>query len=459
VSRFAQILRPAHLLPLAALALAAVNAGYSYGEPGFLVGGAAVLALLFGLVWVCGIRYPDVGWMIVVAALLPLEHAFSIADPRMQLVARGALALGYGAFLVAFYRMPTSRGRLWVYYLAGVGAVAMAGWFAPADVVARLVVVAPSYAAAAILAAFVPYGLWSLAPLPPKRRRYVAAVIGISAVFAVLQLVRAKTGMLAAADHALVASFAMFLLTDLVVFHRLYFKEKATRAAEQQQQSVRTVFLPAEREGTHGPFRFEYHYEPAASGGGDWMLHWDEPARDERCLVLGHVQARGPDTTLGVALVVGCLREAKTRGLAFEAMAELLNARLLELYGGQLTTTMMAASTASDGTVELFNAGGAGFFAVSRDGLTRYVLPSSPLGAARTTEVDSCPISFEDGDVLFAATAGVLAQDGIGRLEDTFEEDLDVERDPTAIKGRVLKLGGGAEGEDKTLLILTKPAA
>lgn len=446
-------------MPLAALALATVNAVRSFSEPGFLVGGAAVLALLFGLVWVCGIRYPDVGWMIVVAALLPLEHAFSLSDPRMQLVARGALALAFGAFLVAFYRMPASRGRLWLYYVVAVGAVASAAFFSPEDGIARAAQVAPAYATAALLAAFVPYGLWSLAPLPPKRRRYVAAVIAICAVFAVMQFVRARTGMLAAADHALVASFAMFLLTDLVVFHRLYFKEKATRAAEQQQHSVRTVFLPAEREGTHGPFRFEFHYEPAASGGGDWMLHWDNAARDERCLALGHVQARGPDTTLGVALVVGCLREAKGRGIAFEAMAELLNARLLELYGGQLTTTMMAASTAGDGTVELFNAGGAGFFAVSRDGLSRYVLPSSPLGSARTIEVDSCPLSFEDGDVLFAATAGVLAQDGIGRLENTFEEDLDVERDPGAIKGRVLKLGGGAEGEDKTLLLLTKPTA
>jgi serine phosphatase RsbU (regulator of sigma subunit) len=217
-------------------------------------------------------------------------------------------------------------------------------------------------------------------------------------------------------------------------------------------RTVQRMLLPKDRGGQFAGFAFEVDYAPASVMDGDWFFIWDDGA--ERRLVLGRMGGSGSQAALGVSAVMFLLHEARSMRLSLSAMAEFLNTRVLDLFDRQVTTTLLAISLGDDGTVELLNCGGPGFFVVSPE-----ALGSTPLGVATTPDIGSCPVPLEDGDVLFAGSDGLLDSAAVSRILEYYEEHLDHVVDQEAVRELVLGLGAPAAAGDRTLLTIRKGEA
>ena len=155
---------------------------------------------------------------------------------------------------------------------------------------------------------------------------------------------------------------------------------------------------------------------------------------------------------------VSFLREAENRKMAVAETLRFLNRRLLDLFERQLTTTAMAVSLAADGSVELFNAGGAGFFTMTREGPLHLSLSSSPLGVSPDLEIGHAAVPLDHLDSLLAGTDGVIdGPTGVDAVLDYFDEQTEVERSLEVLGAQVWQLKAGVrEPDDRTLFIVQR---
>jgi hypothetical protein len=147
--------------------------------------------------------------------------------------------------------------------------------------------------------------------------------------------------------------------------------------------------------------------------------------------------------------------------MPLEQALRYLNTRLLEVFERQLTSTAMAVSLALDGSVELFNCGGTGFFTVTTEGGRHWPLNSTPLGVSADLEVGYSAVPLDHRDILFAATDGFVdGPAGTRRLIDFFDEALDLTLTLPEVRDRVVGLGRRVgDEEDRTLLIVQRQFA
>lgn len=446
-------------------------------DPTFQLGLSLSLILTFGLIWTLGARYPDVGWLVVIAALLAVKSALRPeALPLGEgsaLVGALALAtmLGFAAFLLSFFRVPIKSGRLELAFGFAVVAYGVLLWFAPQEFVRDfdLEQAVPRYVGAVLLGYAAVHGLLTLRPLPPKRRRYVAAVtvatIGATACYLVsarwIADGRALTTPLL--DHAFAMTLGVFLLADLIVFHRSYVKDKASRIAKRDgdvtletrrelARGLRTLVNSPTRIGQYGDFRFEWHVV-----GDETTWHDVWRMQGEMRLLFGDIDAPSGLAPLVALTLRSLLVEAKSRVLSLEGAARYLNGRLLDLFGRRAKVTFYAVSLGEDGSVEVFNAGGLGFFLASRDGGKHLALNSTPLGIAADLELSHEPLPLEDHDVLFAA-GNVLMQDatGIRRILNFFDDAMDFALSLEHVQAQVLKLLPGGAVDGQMLLVIER---
>lgn len=451
-------------------------------NPAFRLGVAESLMLTFGLVWLFGIRYPDVAWMVVISSILSFGTLLEPSSPpeKWEIVAVGtshlALILAFGAFLFAFFRLKAAAHRMEGIFVAGTLAFGLAGAAMPLDqfLSLRLGGEAQAYLASALLGFSAVHGVLSLKPLPPKRQKYAALMIVACFVGAICYLVAGRMTPLGQQlrtpllDAAFAGVLALFLFSDLVIFHRNYLRDLMDRNAsggEAQSQaetrlelgrSVRELLLPKELSGTFHEFHYRFDFRPSDALGGDWMYVYD--LGGERRILFGDVAGKGAQAALGVAAIVSFLREAENRRMPVGDTLRFLNRRLLDLFERQLTTTAMAVSLAEDGSVELFNAGGAGFFTMTREGALHLPLASGPLGVSTELEIGHAPIPLDHLDLLMAGTDGVIdGQTGVNAVLDYFDEQLDVDRSLEVLEAQVLKLQAGVrEPDDRTLLVVQR---
>ncbi len=453
----------------------------------FQYGLAVALMLGFGFVWLFGIRYPDVGWMVVLTtSLATISWLALFADGERGWLptsndARFALMSAYGAYLLTFFRAPLPRGALEAAY-----AFALIGYYLATRLVPPhlkhefgLVASLPHYLGATLLAYGALQGFMSMPLMPPKRQRYTLLVGIVSLVAAGSYLVAGRQGVASpwALDQACAAVFATFLVADLVIFHRNYYRDKVMRRDAEQARdaarhelgrSVQQVFLTKDRSGDFASFKYDYHFDPATAGdrgsmhtspSSDWFDTWD--LGGEKRFICGEVAGAEPQSALGIAAIVSCLHECKLRGLSLTETAVYLNARLVDLFDHAVTSSFMAVSVAADGTVEILNAGGAGFFVASRDGVHLYPLSSTPLGIDEDIEVATSPLGLDDGDLVFVLTGGLAGgATHVRRILDEFDARLDVTVELETIRGEVLKQARLlAKDDDKTMLTIQKRGA
>ncbi len=457
-------------LPLAGLALAvgvlALRlASGSISLEALALGLAAALAAVFGVMWAAGVRYPDVGWMTI---LLAIVAAAAGAPAPYAEVARLSGAFALAAFLASFHRVAFAPGWLEKAFLAlslvfGGASLLLPS---PAREIVLLQGALPDLLAAVALGYAAVHGVLRLGPLPARRRRHVAAAAACAGVFAALHLLHAKLGWHTVLDEAVAAAFALLVLADLVIFHRAHYEEKRRRVASTREErvnashdlgvAVQELLLSKERDGRFGMFVYQLLFEPKASGGA-WIYFWERAG--ERRFFVGEVNGRGAQAALGVAAVISTLHECKAHGDALDVALAAVDERLATLFERQVTTSFMVVSVGLDGTVELLNCGGPGFFVLSRDGCRHYSLGSAFLGAGLGVEPASCPVLLDDGDLLFLGDAGLTGGAAVARVLDFFEEELDVVRNAAFVQTAILdKAPGGTGPSGRTLLIVTKEA-
>lgn len=146
-----------------------------YGDDcGFRLGYATALFVFFGVAWLMGLRYPDVGWMVVMSgvAAAKVSIIYSLYSPRVVWagwqdytydILNYTEVFAIGAVLMTFLRIETRAPTAARFFLSGVGLVAALRTFLSED---DWCLFGLRHADAPILAAliFVAAGVWGANP-------------------------------------------------------------------------------------------------------------------------------------------------------------------------------------------------------------------------------------------------------------------------------------------------------
>lgn len=199
---------------------------------------------------------------------------------------------------------------------------------------------------------------------------------------------------------------------------RDYYLEKALRLQEEGERKVLTerlalgkavqdLLLPKNLGGRLANFDYQMRYKPALQMSGDWLYYWD--LGHERRIFIGDVVGKGPSAALGVAVIITTIKEAESRQLSVEDCAALVNDRLLDHFGGEVTTTFAGVSLFEDSRLIFYNAGSPGWFLVHEHSGASYIyLRSNPLGMDPKCQLAAKELTFDGSVLFFTFTDGYL---------------------------------------------------
>ena len=370
----------------------------------FQLGVSLSMTAVFGLVWIFGVRYPDVTWILVISVLLTM-NSFLFPDhaPTKTTIAtfgtmNFALILSYGVFALSFFKFHMKPFAVGGVFLFNTGIFFVASVILPLDTLVsfgfdgRL----SAYAGAGLLLAASIYGFTSLINQPPKRQRYVGivALTILAASFTLFGIGKSGNGSASTYSfffsYILASSFGMLLLADLIIFQRKNLSEMSGSSTNPDDQAIesqgsigrtiQTLLLPKTTLHDSHEFLSEIIFSPSDSFGGDWYFVIESSY--DRKIITGDVVGSGVHGALGVAAIISLLHEARQRELDTLAIAKFINYRLIQLFERKLSTTLTIISLATDGTVEVCNCGGYGVLLLSRHGARHFSLNSTPLGTS-----------------------------------------------------------------------------
>ena len=446
----------------------------------FQLGVSLSMTAIFGLVWIFGVRYPDVTWMLVISVLLTMnnflfpDHAPNKGSIAIFGTVNFALILSYGVFALSFFRFQMKPSAVGGVFLLNTAMFFGASVLLPLDALlsfgfdSSLSV----YAGAGLLFAASLYGFASLINLPPKRQRYVGIVAVTSLAAAVALFGMGKTGNGGASSYSfffnyvLASSFGMLLLADLIIFHRKNMSDLTARTPGNDEQALETqgsigrtiqsLLLPKITQHDSHEFLSEIIFSPSDSFGGDWYFVIESSY--DRKIITGDVVGSGVHGALGVAAIISLLHEARQRELDTQAIAKFINYRLIQLFERKLSTTLTIISLAIDGTVEICNCGGSGVLLLSRRGARHFNLNSTPLGISFEPEISISGLSLQDNDIILAASDGHFTHNSdIKKLIDYLENQVDDLKDLEKVREAALNSGARADAvDDQTLIIIQK---
>jgi len=446
----------------------------------FQLGISLSMTAIFGLVWIFGVRYPDVTWMLVTSVLLTLnnflipEHAPTKSSMALFGTVNFALILSYGVFALSFFRFQLKPSAVGGVLLLNTAVYFGAAALLPFDMLLSFGFDGSisAYSGAGLLCAASIYGFTSLINLPPKRQRYVAIVAFASLAAAIALFSMGKSGNGGASSYSfffnyvLASSFGMLLLADLIIFHRKNLSDLTTRLPDRGNEAhdnqgslgrtIQSLLLPKSTLHDSHDFLSEIIFSPSDSFGGDWYFIIESSY--DRKIISGEVVGSGVHGALGVAAIISLLHEANQRNLDTLAIAKFINYRLIQLFERKLSTTLSIISLAIDGTVEVCNCGGSGVIVLSRHGARHFNLNSTPLGISFDPEIAFSGLSLSDNDVILAASDGHFTQHtDIKKLIDHLEAQLDDFPDLKTVREAALNSGARTDApDDQTLIIIQK---
>ncbi len=200
---------------------------------------------------------------------------------------------------------------------------------------------------------------------------------------------------------------------------RDFFREKALRIQEESERkllqerlalgkAVQEMLLPQNLEGQISDFSYKMRYKPSQQMSGDWLYYW-QVSPDERRIFIGDVVGKGPSAALPVAIIITTLKEAESAGLPMAQTIERVNNRLLDHFGGKVTSTLAAVAMFSDHRLCFYNAGSPGWFVVGLGSDTNYInLRSNPLGISYGSRVASTDLILDTTKLIFTFTDGYM---------------------------------------------------
>ncbi len=438
------------------------------------------MSAVFGLVWIFGIRYPDVTWMLVISVLLTVNNfLFPEQTATKTSIAffgtvNFALILSYGVFSLSFFRFQMKTSAVGAVLFVNTAVFFGAAILLPLDALISFGFDGSftAYAGASLLCAASIYGFTSIINLPPKRQRFVAIVATSSLAAAVALFSMGKSGTGGASSYSfffnyiLASSFGMLLLADLIIFHRRNISDLTARSPGGEEEvletegslgrTIQSLLLPKITQHDSHEFLSEIIFSPSDSFGGDWYFVIESSY--DRKIISGDVFGSGVHGALGVAAIISLLHEARQRELDTQSIAKFINYRLIQLFERKLSTTLTIISLALDGTVEICNCGGSGVLLLSKHSARHFGLNSTPLGISYEPEIASSGLSLADNDIIIAASDGHFTHHSdIKKLIDYLENQVDDLKNLEKVREAALNSGARADAvDDQTLIIIQK---
>lgn len=202
----------------------------------------------------------------------------------------------------------------------------------------------------------------------------------------------------------------------LILIERNYFQEKALRLEEMQKKAeleanlsvgrtVQRLLLPKSLDDSCFGFAYQMHYKPVSGLSGDWLYVWDYSLAERRFLI-GDVMGTGPSAAIPMAMIIGILNDCEEQRMSLEDSIIRLNRRLYELFDQQAVCTLGAVAVHRDGHVDLYNAGGPGWFLTGKKLTEHLPLKSDPIGCKPQPQLGRARLQLEPEQTLFSFTDG-----------------------------------------------------
>lgn len=442
------------------------------------LGIAGTMMALFLCCWIFGVRYRDVYWMIVActaaagsAAMLHApDYEPSIAQERFRLVIE---MICWSSLWVAIYTFLRKPGRQWhfiLFVLVIVGLYQMQ-FLVPPDIRKALIGGIDRHDGVWIGAVLIALSVMCFRigkDIPRRRylqRRILGSILmlfGIWVVWAGFYAFRIGFSFSTTTRAALIGTFGIFMMIDLVIFQRAYFEEKSLKEEEERRRlaledrmelgfSIQRLLMPAKQLIEFGPFRVQVFYECADLMAGDWF-YWKESSDDLK-VFCGDVVGKGPQAAIAATSVLTMCHDLSSTYKSIEAMLKHLNKSAAELFQMKSISTIGAAGLKKDGSVQIINHGFAGWIHLSANSVELINQRGSLLGSSLDMEWNSKDVQMKVGDRLIIFSDGVL--EGPRALKRVCEELAKMNDKPFAeITAMVREIGKNSVIEDDRTLVM-----
>lgn len=399
----------------------------NYGRINLFIG----LALIFLTVWISGLKYNDIAWMLITMASISIQATF-VADPgdytpelswRIYQTVYLAALLSQCGYALAFLRAKEWESRFRILFFPILGAVTLVFYAGESYFSMPRSTFLPALSSASSLgfALFSREALQRAKITSDSRRANLKtfAIISILSAFAFAAqaLGLAGTGNISLLIQPGVALvFATFLGIDLVLFHRRLTVEKDSRQVAETRneilteqmtlgQSVQKVLLPPFAVHESNSTRYTFSYQPKDHMAGDWATYWES---DENFNVLaGKINAKGAPAAVAMAAVMGLLQDAKNSKMSLQETIMILNDSIRTLFKCQLLSAWTSLTVSPHGDLIISNGNSMGW--LIWDGKTVYhrKVEGFPLGSDNFTTPKFEIISASDWKLAITASAGV----------------------------------------------------
>lgn len=204
-----------------------------------------------------------------------------------------------------------------------------------------------------------------------------------------------------------------------ISLEKTYFAEKAMRLEEENKmikleeslklgKAVQQLLMPKYLQGDFSTLHYEMKHIPSQTMAGDWFYIWDVDDSEKR-IFMGDVMGKGPSAALPVAVIISTLRECQDRQLTIMETVHVLNKRLVDLFGGAVTSSISAITLRSNLQVDILCGGTPGWF-LHEPGKPVQLFPlrGNPLGLRSNIQVEHRMIPLAKDAVVFTFTDGYL---------------------------------------------------
>jgi hypothetical protein len=262
-----------------------------------------------------------------------------------------------------------------------------------------------------------------------RKEGVIAAAAIILAVIAIysheLPLIHVKTTFMILGFTFSLGSISTMLSLLIITVMLLARFIAAQRKKEQwkleiaQARQVQQVLIPNKLPELND-LSLESEYRPAREVGGDFFQIVPNHENGTSLIAFGDVTGKGVQAGMLVALIIGAIRSSAEHDNEPRRMLEVLNDQLVER--GSASATCMILRFASDGAVELANAGQLPPYL---NGVEMQIEGALPLGIISGIDFPVTSFKLEPGDSLLMMSDGVAeAQNeagelfGFGRIEE-----------------------------------------
>jgi hypothetical protein len=393
-----------------------------------------VLLCLFSGVWIFGIRYPDITWLIVLlsanAACLTLGYIRPMPTEGIEINLRIILSsislYGFLGFVFAYLRIEFAKNHVaWI--IGGIvstnfliGAILPTSAFEFTGVLRFLVLGLP-FVGAVVIAILASLTLSKVHGARKAKFVFFAIAVIVAQGTFLLSLIFPEAPLSLFSRNILLILMILaswLMIAELTVFQRQYLVERQDTAALEHEKlqltdtmllgrTVQNLLFPKKRADMINNVRFQFFHEAASALSGDWFYHWTSP---RGCLnfIVGDVVGKGPGAAIAVATIFAFLKSSRREDEELEDCLGNLNQTLLDLFAGHMNTTVMALSISPDQKIESWNCGGAGWFSLINSSVQSHRQQTAPMGRNHEVHWDKRSWQAKPGEIILSFTDGLL---------------------------------------------------